>query len=501
MQRDEIIMNPEPRTLDPEDWEETARVAHGMVDFAIAHIREVRGRPVWQPIPDPVRNHFGTPLPQQAQPLEAVFEEMRQNLFPFAMGNTHPRFWSWYMGAGSFTGALADFLAAIDGSNLGGGDTAANLVDQQVTRWIIEMMGFPQGASAALLNGGSMANIAGLTAARNEMAQADLHRDSVADIPVPLVFYASDQAHNCHAKAMNLLGLGSKSLRKVASDHDYRMNVTALEAAIAEDRKKGLRPACVIATAGTTNTGSVDPLSSIASLCREERLWMHVDGCIGALITLAPDYKHLVEGIQHADSLALDLHKWLHAPFDVGCVVLRDRAVHRRTFAEHAEFLTHSKRGLAAGEFLCDLTHETTRGFRALKVWMMLKNHGAKEFGRLIGQNIEQAHYLARLVEAEPALELMAPVTTSIVCLRHNPGGMSEEQLREHNKDILLALQEQGIAAPSDTTIRGKYCLRVAICNHRTRAHDLDILVREIRRIAEQLATSETVAASPRLAV
>jgi glutamate/tyrosine decarboxylase-like PLP-dependent enzyme len=488
-------MNTKPRTLDPEDWEETARIAHRMVDFAVAHLGAVRERPVWQPIPETVRQHFGTPLPHQPQPLQAIFEEMRENLFPYAMGNTHPRFWSWYMGAGSFTGALGDFLAAIDGSNLGGGDTAANLVDQQVTRWIVEMMGFPEDASAALLNGGSMANIAGLTAARNEMAQVDLHHHSVADMPQPLVFYASDQVHNCHAKAMNLLGLGGKSLRKVASDQDYRMDVAALRAAIAQDREMGLRPACVIATAGTTNTGSIDPLSTIAALCREEELWLHVDGCIGALITLAPEYSYLVEGIQQADSLALDLHKWLHAPFDVGCVVLRDRAIHRRTFAEHAEYLVRAKRGLAAGEFLSDLSPETSRGFRALKVWMMLKNHGAAEFGRLIGQNIEQAHYLARLVEDEPALELMAPVPISIVCLRHNPGGMSEEQLQEHNKELLLQLQERGIAAPSDTTIKGRYCLRVAICNHRTRTEDLDLLVREIPRIGEQLLSSRNLIA------
>jgi glutamate/tyrosine decarboxylase-like PLP-dependent enzyme len=477
-------------SLDPADWTETARLAHEMVDFAVAHVSSVRDGPVWQPMPDSVRAQYQSPLPQDPQPLETIFGEMRKSLFPYAMGNAHPRFWAWYMGSGSFTGALADFLAAVDGSNLGGGDTAANLIDQQVTRWMVEMMGFSAQASAALVSGGSMANAIGLTAARNTMAEVDLHQQSVADMPAPLAFYASDQVHNCHMKTMNLLGLGGKALRKVASDEALRLDMDALKRAIAVDREKGLKPACVIATAGTTNTGAIDPLHAIADLCRDEGLWMHVDGCIGALITLAPRHRHLVDGIERADSLALDLHKWLHAPFDVGCAILRDRDLHRRIFAEPAEYLKPSRRGLAAGEFLFDFTPETTRGFRALKVWMMLKQHGAAHFGQLIDRNIEQAGYLGRLVEAQPMLELVAPVHTSIVCLRHNPGGMDEDMLRLHNTELLLRLQERGIAAPSDTTIRGRHCLRVAICNHRTRNEDLDLLVREVLRIGEEMMDS-----------
>lgn len=477
-----------PLTLDPGDWKETARVAHEMVDFAIAHMRGVRDRPVWQPMPETVRASYRTGLPEAPQPLAEIFAEMRTNLFPFSMGNTHPRFWSWYMGAGNLTGALADFLAAIEGSNLAAGDTAASLIDQQVTAWIRTLMGFPETASASLVNGGSMANIVGLAAARNAMAGIDLHQESVAALPVPLVFYASDQVHNCHMKAMNLLGLGAKALRRIPSDMRFRMDVEALRAAIIEDRQKGLRPACVIATAGTTNSGAIDPLPEIATLCDAEGLWMHVDGCIGALIALSPAHRHLVAGMERANSLALDLHKWLHAPFDAGCALLRDRAVHRRTFAEEAEYLAAAPQGLAAGAILCDYSPETTRSFRALKLWMMLRQYGPATFGTLISRNIAQAHYLAGLVVKEPQLELMAPVETSIVCLRHDPGGMDEDMLRTHNREILLRLQESGIAAPSDTTLRGRYCLRVAICNHRTRDDDIDLLVRELLRIGGELS-------------
>ena len=476
-------MPPAGETLDPVDWASTARLAHDMVDFAVAEISNVRDRPVWQPMPEAVRDSFSAPLPRVPEPLEAIFTEMKETLFPYSMGNKHPRFWSWYMGAGSFTGALADFWAAVEASNLGGGDTAASLVDQQVTRWIIEMTGFPQGASAALVNGGSMANIVGLTAARNAMAGVDLHQNGLADMLQPLAFYASDQVHSCHAKAMNLLGLGGKALRKVATDEAFRMDLGALREAVAADRARGIRPACVIATAGTTNSGAIDPLPEISDFCRAEGLWMHVDGCIGALITLAQPYRHLVAGMERANSLALDLHKWLQAPFDVGCAVLQDGAGHRSTFTEQAEYLNTTSRGLAAGEFLHDYTPETTRSFRALKVWMMLRQHGADGFGRLIAQNIEQARYLARRIAEEPCLELVAPADISIVCFRHDPGGMDEDQLRAHNTEILLRLQESGVAAPSATTMRGRYCLRVAICNHRTEYRDLDILLDEVVRL------------------
>ncbi|MCC5968697.1 MAG: aminotransferase class V-fold PLP-dependent enzyme [Pararhodobacter sp.] len=461
-----------------------------MIDFAIAHLRDVRMRPVWQPMPDPIRAGFKTGLPEAPQPLDAVFEEMQARVFPWAMGNNHPRFWGWYMGAGCFTGALADFLAAIDGSNLGSGDTAASKVDEQVTDWLRQILGFPQGASGTLVNGGSMANLIGLTAARNAMAGTDLRKNGVADMPVPLRFYASDQVHACHLKAMNLLGLGSRAIRLAGTDMAYRMDVDALQAAIAADRAKGAKPACVIATAGTTNTGAIDPLPAIADLCRDEGLWLHIDGCVGALFAIAPENRDLVTGIERADSLALDLHKGLHAPFDVGCALLRDARLHRATFDESAEYLQLASRGIAAAEHLHRYSPETTRSFRALKLWMMIKHHGVETFGRILDRNIAQARHLTRLIVAEHELALLAPTASTIVCFRHDPGGMDEAALRAHNTEVMLRLQESGLAVLTDTTIRGQHCLRVAICNHRTRSEDLDLLVGEVLRIGKEITST-----------
>jgi glutamate/tyrosine decarboxylase-like PLP-dependent enzyme len=435
-------------------------------------------------MPEAVRAGFDAPFPKDPVPLAEVWADLQSNLLPYGMGNVHPRFFMWFMGAGTFTGALAEFLAAIDGSNLGAGFTAARQMDMQVTDWLRDMMGFPEGASGTLVDGGSKANIIGLTVARNVMAGVDVREHGVAAIPQHLRFYTSDQVHSCHQKAVELLGLGNRALVRVASDAACRIDLAALSRAIAEDRAAGVKPACVIATAGTTNTGAIDDLPALRDLCRREGLWFHVDGCIGALARLAPRHRHLVAGLEDADSLALDLHKWLHAPFEAGVALLRDRTQHLQSFTLHPEYLEEKPRGIASGEHLYNYNLQTSRGFRALKLWMLLKEHGTAKFGRLIDQNIDQAEYFASFVQAEPSMALMAPVGLNIVCFRHDPGGLDEAALRKLNTEVMLRLQEEGIAALSDTTVKGHHCLRMAICNHRTTREDLDLVLAEGLRIA-----------------
>ncbi|UDL87289.1 aspartate aminotransferase family protein [Mesorhizobium sp. PAMC28654] len=471
-------------TLDPSDWTDVQALSHRIVDDAVAYLRDVRDRPVWQEMPGNVKASFTAPLPRSPSSLTEIYGEVVEKVMPFPMGNIHPRFWSWYMGSSNFTGALGDFLAAIQGSNLGGGNHAAALVDGQVVNWCKEMLGFPASASGTLVSGGSMANIIGLTVARNTKAGIDVREHGVAAIAKPLRFYGSDQLHSCHRKAMEALGLGNRALRRISTDADLRIDIEALRSAIAEDRKAGYRPACVIGNAGTVNTGAIDDLQALAKLAHEEDLWFHVDGCIGALIAIAPRNAHRVAGIEWADSVALDPHKWLHAPFEVGCALVRDALAHRNTFAVTPEYLESTPRGLASGQWLHDYGMQTTRGFRALKVWIALREHGIEKFGRLIDQNIAQAGYLADLIVDEPLLELVVPPTVNIVCFRCQPGGMKGAALKAFNTEIMLQLQEQGIAALSDTTVRGEHCLRVAINNHRTRRQDLDLLVRELVRLA-----------------
>lgn len=475
-------------TLDPQDWTDMQALSHRIVDDAIGYLRDIRDRPVWREMPAEVHAFFSAPLPHEPAPLADIYGEVLRNVMAYPMGNIHPRFWSWFMGASNFTGALGDFLAAIQGSNLGGGNHAAGLMDSQVVNWCKEMVGFPASASGTLVSGGSMANIIGLTVARNAKAGVDIRERGVGAMPKPLRFYASDQVHSCHRKAMEALGLGNRALRRIATDAALRIDIDALKAAIAEDREAGFKPTCVIGTAGTVNTGAIDDLKALAALAAEEDLWFHVDGCIGALIAIAPRHASLVAGIEQAHSIALDPHKWLHAPFEAGCALVRDASAHRNTFAVTPEYLESAPRGLASGQWLHDYGLQTSRGFRALKIWMALKEHGIEKFGKLIDQNIVQAGYLTGLIEAEPALELIAPTTINIVCFRHRLDGASEKHLKAFNVEIMLRLQEQGIATLSDTTVHGQHCLRVAIANHRTRHEDLDLLVAETLRIGTEVA-------------
>ncbi|CDX31572.1 aspartate aminotransferase family protein [Mesorhizobium sp. WSM4935] len=474
-------------TLDPPDWADMQALSHRIVEDAVAYLRDVRDRPVWREMPVDVRTFFSAPLPREPMLIADVYDDVARNVMPYPMGNIHPRFWSWYMGASNFTGALGDFLAAIQGSNLGGGNHAAGLMDGQVVNWMKEMVGFPASASGTLVSGGSMANLIGLTVARNVKAGIDVRERGVGAMPKPLRYYASDQVHSCHRKAMEALGLGNRALRRIPTDAGLRIDIAALKAAIAEDREAGFKPACVIGTAGTVNTGAIDDLQALAVLAAEEDLWFHIDGCIGALIAIAPENRSLVAGIDQADSIALDPHKWLHAPFEAGCALVRDASQHRKTFAVTPEYLESRPRGLASGEWLHDYGLQTSRGFRALKIWMALKEHGVEKFGRLIDQNIAQARYLTQLIEAEPSFELMAPTTINIVSFRHRLDGASEEQLKAFNTEIMLRLQEEGIAAVSDTTVHGQHCLRVAITNHRTRRDELDLLLRETLRIGAEI--------------
>jgi aromatic-L-amino-acid/L-tryptophan decarboxylase len=473
-------------TLDPQDWEQSKALMHKMVDDAFNYTKNVRDRKIWQEMPEHVLNTFKTPLPQQPSNAEAVYKELQDTVLPYPMGNIHPRFWAWYMGSGTISGVMGDFWASILNPNLGGGNHAGHKVEEQVIHWIKEIIEFPKSASGLLVSGGSMANYAALAVGRNVKAGYDIRAEGLKENN--LVFYASTEIHSCNTKAVELLGLGTKGLKKIKVNDDYSINIDGLKQQIKEDKTNGLQPVCIIGSSGTVNTGAIDNLNAIADICRDENLWFHVDGAIGAIAMLSHKVKPQLKGIERADSVALDLHKWLHMPFEVGCVIIKDSNEHKNTFSLIPEYLAKNTRGLASGDnWFSEYGLQLSRRFRALKVWMSLKEHGADRFGRMISRNVEQAHYLGALVNNNKNLELIAPIGLDIVCFRYNPGGLNLEKLNVLNKEIKLQLEERAIALPGYTTLNNMYCIRCAISSHRVTNEDFDELINSVLSIGLEL--------------
>jgi glutamate/tyrosine decarboxylase-like PLP-dependent enzyme len=293
---------------------------------------------------------------------------------------------------------------------------------------------------------------------------------------------------------VELLGLGHDAIRLVHVNGDFQIDTKALQAAIAGDRQAGRQPFCVVGAAGTTNTGSIDDLEALADICQQEDLWFHVDGAFGAWAALVPSASHLVAGMERADSLAFDLHKWMYMSYEIGCILVQREQDHREAFSLTPAYLAHGEggRGLTGGDlpWFSDYSFQLSRGFRALKAWMSLKEHGSRKYARLIQQNIEQVRYLAELVETAPELALVTPARLNVVCFRYIGAGLDEPALDELNMRIVVELQEGGIAVPSGTTVGGRYVLRVGHTNHRSRRADFDVLVREVIRIGNELSDS-----------
>jgi aromatic-L-amino-acid/L-tryptophan decarboxylase len=471
-------------SLDPEDWEAFRQLAHRVLDEAIDFTAQVRERPVWKPVPRDVRDRLSESLPLQPSPLEDVCSEFRESILPYATGNIHPRFLGWVHGSGQAGNIVAEMLAAAMNCNCGGRDHGAIYVERGIIEWCKQIFAFPQEASGLLLSGTSMANLVALGVARYA-ADPSVRTTGLTASTDRLVAFASAEAHESVVKALEILGLGSIALRRVPVHADFTMQIDALRDAIAAERAAGLRPFCVVGSAGTVNTGAIDDLDRLASICAAENIWFHVDGAFGALGVLSDALRPRLKGIERADSLAFDFHKWMHVQYDAGCVLVRRGDLHRAAYATRPAYLEHLPKGLAGGvDWPCDYGPELSRSFRALKVWFAMKQHGTRKLGQLIEQNCAQARHLNARLLKEPELEILAPAHLNIVCFRYRDPSLTEQELDVLNEEIVGDLQEQGIAAPSTSRIGGRLAIRVNITNHRTRRADLDLLVDSVLQIA-----------------
>jgi glutamate/tyrosine decarboxylase-like PLP-dependent enzyme len=487
----------EELTLDPADWNAFRTLAHRMVDDMLSHLATLREQPAWREMPTSVRESFRSPVPRQGEGEPAAYSAFVERVMPYTVGNLHPRFWGWVQGNGTPLGMMADMLAAGINPHLAGFNQAPALVEHEVIRWLAELLGMPANASGVLVTGGTMANTLGLAVARHAGAvkeKLDLREEGlqtdVGNAPRGrFVFYGSSETHNWARKAAELMGLGNRSFRRVPVDLEFRIDVRALARMVGEDRANGLLPFCVIGTAGTVNTGATDDLDALADFCGSESLWFHVDGAFGALAYLVPELRPIVKGLERADSVGFDLHKWGYLPFECACVLVRDAEMHRAAFASSASYIAAMDRGVIAGGLpFAERGLDLTRGFKALKVWMTLKANGTDMLAALIAQNVRQARRFAKRVDKHPELELVAPVPLNVVCFRYAPlSAISDSVLDAVNEEILLRVQERGIAVPSGTRIAGRYALRVANVNHRSRESDFTALADAVIEIGREV--------------
>jgi len=486
--RDLTSASLDPRNAD--EWRAMRAPGHQILDDMFDHVEHVRERPVWQAMPDSAREALKAPLPRAAGTLGDAYQTLQQAVIPYTVGNPHPGFMGWVHGAGTPSGMLAELISGALNANVGGRSQAPVELEAQVGRWMTELFRFPDAARGVFVTGTSSANLMGVLVARTATLGPQVRASGLAAEALSgLRAYTSIEAHGCIAKAMDMAGFGADALRHVATDAHGCLDPLELQRQLDVDRAAGLSPFLLVATAGSVNTGAIDPLDQLADLARQEGSWLHIDGAFAALGMLAPDIAPLLKGIERADSLAFDFHKWGQVPYDAGYFLARDGETMLDTFAAPAAYLQRADSGLAAGSvWPCDLGPDLSRGFRALKTWLTFQVHGADAIGAAISANCALARRLAAMITAEPELELLAPVSLNVVCFRYRRGDV--ERVNQLNRDIVLTLHDEGQVAASSTVLQGRYAIRAALVNHRTGLTEIATLVASVLRAGRRLSLS-----------
>lgn len=483
-------------SLDAVDFDAFRADAHRLLDSCLDHLAAARETP-WRPVSADARAALMPPLPETGIGESRLARELADVILPLGTGNTHPRFFGWVHGTGLAAGLLAEMTAAAMNSNCGGRDHGAIYVERAVIDWTRRIFGFPEGASGLLTSGTSQSTVIALAAARVHLLGRQARADGLRDAP-DCVAYASSGAHSANQKALELLGHGARALRRVPTNGPSGgMDLARLKERLASDRAAGKRPFCVIATVGSVNTGACDDVTALADLCAREGLWLHVDGAFGCWARIADQpWRDLARGIERADSLAFDFHKWMYVQYDCGAVLVRHADAHRAAFAMRPDYLEGQEDGLGGGDpWYCDYGIELSRGFRALKVWSCLRAYGIDRLAKKISDNCRQAARMARLVEAAEELELGAPVVLNVCCFRYAPKGVDAAEQDALNRRIATQLQLDGKVVFSTTRLNGRTYLRAAIVNQRTRDEDIDFAIAAVRQASAEIGRRQDAGA------
>lgn len=444
---------------------------------------------------------LGTDLPVEPQSVEQLLRDCR-TILEGSRHNGHPRFFGYVASPATAPGAFADLIASAINVNVTSwrSGPAATEVERTVVRWLGSLIGYRDNAHGLLTSGGSMANLTALLIAHRTKAETDVARQGVGNSGAPMTIYASDQIHMSIPKAADILGLGREHVRLVGCDSKFRLDARLLRERIVADRERGLKPFCVVASSGTVNTGTVDPLNEIADVAKEFDLWFHVDGAYGVLGALDESKRPLFHGLERADSVSLDPHKWLYVPLDAGCLLFQDEAKARAAFSfDEADYIKIHEQDEQEAFAFWNYGPELSRRFRALKIWVTLRYFGVRSIAAAISEDIALAAYLGELVERAEDFELLAPVELSICCFRYLPPWLSsrtenapDSRLDELNSRIMALVQRGGRAYVSSATLNGKFALRACITNFRTTRADIDATLAIIRETGRQIAGEVT---------
>lgn len=465
------------------DTDENARAAALTTDFIERYSRTVGTRPVYPQIDrEALRALMGERLPETGRSVESLFAELDAVIVPNSTHTAHPRFLPYVQPSPNGLSPYAEAAAAAlnQNCNLWTLSPAANAVEQTVVRWFSDLLGLGPGAGGLITSGGSMANLIALTAARDRFLGVAARTEGLQGRSSPLAVYTSEEAHSSIDKAVSVLGIGTRWLRRIACDDQFRIRLDRLAAAVAEDRASGASPFCVVASAGTVTTGAIDPIRELAEFCRAEGLWLHVDGAYGALAALSERFRPALAAVGEADSVSLDPHKFLFTSFEAGCVLVKDRGALLHAFHASPSYLTKAPDPDLVD--FADYGPQLSRGWKALKVWWSLRHHGRRAYAGVIERMADLAAYMGDVASRRQEFELLAPVVFNCVCFRLT--GKDEAG----NRAVLLRLVEGGTAFLGPASVKGRIGLRACFMNLRTTRADVDLIMDEIARLGREEA-------------
>jgi aromatic-L-amino-acid/L-tryptophan decarboxylase len=493
--------------IDPDlTAQEFRKLGYGVIDMIADYYSSLRQVPVFPPhTSSDVENAFQEELPSTGQDPAAILEEWRTKVLPYASHPGSPRFFGFVIGSGTMIGTLAEALAASVNMNTGvwKAAPAAAEIERRTIAWIAELIGFPVNCGGLFTSGGTMANFSAIHTALRNVAPYDTTNEGLQrqDRQGRFTIYMSDhEGHISIVRVADLLNLGRYAVQRVPSHDDFTMNVGALERILDEDIARGDIPFCVVGQVGSINVGAIDPLDDIARICRDRGLWFHADGACGAVGAMLPDKAHLYTGLDQADSVTLDPHKWLSIPYECGCLLVRDPEKLRRAFSITAPYLRGTIPTNNAGLDYLEYGPQMSRGFRALKVWMTLKHYGVEKYRTLLRQNIRCAEHLDHLVRASTTFEALHHPILFIYSFRYAPEALrtvttgstvearvNDEYLDHLNQMIADEIQLSGVAFVMTTRIRNRTVLRLSISSHRTTIEDIDLVFNKLQEIGLEL--------------